>query len=85
MVNERASDSLMGNLLTIDDSLHFSRHSSLANAVESSALSKSLGKLPKLKFVPSAKDCNAFLRLRQKNVKKVGKIIDPIQKEVFFL
>lgn len=84
MVNERACNSLMGNLLTMDDSIHFSRHSSLANAIDNSALSKCLGKLPKLKFVPSAKDCNAFLKLRQKNLKKVGKIIDPIQKEVIF-
>lgn len=80
--NNNAVNSLMGNLLTPDNYSVQSRHSSLLNPIESSIILRSLEKLPKLKFVPSAKDCNSFLQTKQRSLKKVGKIIDPKLQEV---
>ena len=82
-----APNSIVGDLMRSvsnagdENSIEFSRNSSIIYPLlDSTMISKNL---PKMKFVPNAKDSNHNLELKQKIMKKIGKIIDPVQQEVF--
>ena len=83
---------LLGNRLRIEQeidnsvaSIENSRsQSNVLNLLEGNSLdnTKIQGSLPKLKYVPSAKDSNHKLDHKRRNLKKVGKIVDPCKQEV---
>lgn len=73
---------LLGNRLRIEQEID--SQNNVLNLLEGNSLdnSKIPGSLPKLKYVPSAKDCNHNLDVKRRNLKKVGKIVDPCKQEV---
>lgn len=84
---------LLGNRLRIEQDIdnnsvasieHSRSQSNVLNLLEGNSLdnTKIQGSLPKLKYVPSAKDCNHNLDVKRRNLKKVGKIVDPCKQEV---